>query len=35
VIAYFETFASILEESFLAQIRIPYPPETILELQEV
>ena len=34
VIAYFETFALILEESFLAQIRIPYPPEAILELQE-
>ena len=34
VIAYFETFASILEESFLAQICIPYPPEDILELIE-
>lgn len=34
VISYFETFAALLEESFLAQIRIPYPPEDVLELVE-
>lgn len=31
VISYFETFAALLEESFLAQIRIPYPPDDVLE----
>jgi hypothetical protein len=35
VIVYFETFATILEDSYLAQISIPYPPETILALQEL
>ncbi len=34
VITYFESFALLLEEAYLAQIRIPYPPEAILELFE-
>jgi hypothetical protein len=31
VILYFSTFADILEESYLNNIRIPYPPKEVLE----